>query len=149
MEVHIDNRQDKIGIEDRVYDLIESVIKECLDFEKGNSDYEVSVSLVDNEEIKILNKDYRGIDEDTDVLSFPIEKNFPLPIPLLGDIIISVERALEQSKEYGHDLYREIGYLTAHSMFHLLGYDHIEEDDKRIMREKEKLVMKRMNLFKD
>ena len=67
----------------------------------------------------------------------------------MGDIIISAEKALEQSEEYGHSLYREIAYLTAHSMFHLMGYDHMEEDDKLIMREKEKEIMKRLKIFKN
>lgn len=151
MEINIDNRQDEIQIEDRVYSLIERVIEECLKLEKENLNYEISVSLVSNEEIKNLNRDYRGIDSITDVLSFPVEENFTMisPLPLLGDIIISVERALEQSKEYGHSLYREIGYLTAHSMFHLLGYDHENEDEKETMRKKEKSIMKKISLFKD
>lgn len=70
-------------------------------------------------------------------------------MPLLGDIIISAEKALEQSIEYGHSLLREISYLTVHSMFHLLGYDHMEEDEKKLMRYKEKEVMKRVKIFKD
>lgn len=149
MEIYIDNRQDTVEIEDRVYDLIKSVVKECLILEKGKLDYEVSVSLVNNTEIQGLNKDFRGVDSVTDVLSFPIGDNGFMPISILGDIIISVEKALEQAKEYGHDLEREIGYLTAHSMFHLMGYDHMEKEEKDIMRQKEKSVMKNLNLFKD
>lgn len=151
MEVNIDNRQSKIKIKGEIYLLIKKVIKECLESEKGDVNYEISVSLVDNKEIRKLNRDYRGIDSSTDVLSFPLNENFnhKMPIPILGDIIISVEKALEQSQEYKHSLYREIGYLTAHSMFHLMGYDHIEEDDKKIMREKEKNIMEKINLFKN
>lgn len=149
MGIYIDNRQDKVKIEDKTYDLIKKVIRECLILEKGNLNYEVSVSLVDNVEIKSLNRDFRGVDSITDVLSFPLDDNFSMPVLALGDIIISIERALEQSVEYGHELEREIGYLTAHSMFHLMGYDHIEEDEKFIMRQKEKTVMKNLNLFKD
>lgn len=149
MEVYIDNRQDKVEIEDRVNDLIKEVIKECLIVEKGDTNYEISVSLVDNLEIRDLNRDFRDLDDITDVLSFPMDDSFPIPVPILGDIIISAEMALAQSKEYGHDLYREIGYLTAHSMFHLMGYDHMEADEKQLMREKEKMVMKNLNLFKD
>lgn len=149
MEIYIDNRQDKIEIDDSGYDLIKKVIKQCLLNERDDLNYEVSVSLVDNLEIQKLNREFRGVDSATDVLSFPAEDEFLVPIPLLGDIIISMEKALEQSKEYGHDLNREIGYLTAHSMFHLMGYDHMEEDEKKLMRQREKEVMKNLNLFKD
>lgn len=149
MEVYIDNRQDKIQIDEKTYELIKKVIRESLIYEKDDLNYEISVSLVDNKEIKDLNRDFRGVDKETDVLSFPVEDDFLVPIPILGDIIISLERALEQSKEYGHDLNREIGYLTAHSMFHLMGYDHMDEEEKKIMRQREKEVMKSLNLFKD
>lgn len=151
MEIYIDNRQEKIEISEDISDIIERVAKEALSLEGKSLDYEISVSFVDNEEIKELNREYRGIDKETDVLSFPIEEDFIIeegPL-LLGDIIISGEKALEQSDEYGHSLYREIAYLAAHSMFHLMGYDHIEEDDKLVMREKEKETMKRLKIFKD
>ena len=92
---------------------------------------------------------YRGIDNETDVLSFPMEGEFPMDVSMLGDIIISAEKAQEQSVEYGHSLIREISYLTAHSMLHLLGYDHMEEDEKRVMRDKEKAIMERLGIFKD
>lgn len=72
-----------------------------------------------------------------------------VPVPLLGDIIISVEKALEQAEEFGHSLERELAYLTAHSMFHLMGYDHMEENEKREMRLKEKQVMKKVEIFRD
>lgn len=149
MEIYIDNRQDKVEVLDETYDLIKKVIKECLLVEKKKLNYEVSVSLVDNQEIRSLNRDFREVDQVTDVLSFPQDDNFPMEIPLLGDIIISVETALDQALEYGHDLHREVGYLTAHSMFHLMGYDHMEEDEKYLMRQREKQVMKNLNLFKD
>ena len=111
---------------------------------------EVSVSFVDNEEIRELNREYRNVDSPTDVLSFPMEEDsLGLFTPLLGDIVISLERALEQSKEYGHSFEREIAYLTAHSMFHLLGYDHMTNEDKKVMREKEKSVMKTLKIFKN
>lgn len=150
MEVYIDNRQDKVEIEDDILEVIEKVVKEVLIFEDESLECEVSVSFVDNEEIKELNRDYRGVDNETDVLSFPMDDEFFVEGPLLlGDIIISLEKALEQSKDFGHSLYREISYLTAHSMFHLLGYDHMNEEEKNVMREKEKEVMKRLKIFKD
>lgn len=151
MEIYIDDRQEKIEIKSDISDIIEKVIMEALTLEGKSLDYEVSISFVDNDEIKELNRDYRGVDRETDVLSFPIEEDFLVeggPL-LLGDIIISIEKALEQANDYGHSLYREIAYLTAHSMFHLMGYDHMEDDEKLIMREKEKETMKRVKVFKD
>lgn len=147
MEIYIDNRQSGINISEETYDLIKKVIKESLLAEERGLDYEVSVSLVNNEEIQELNKEYRGVHRETDVLSFPLEDEFG-NIPLLGDIIISVEKALEQSKEFGHSLERELAYLTAHSMFHLMGYDHMEKQEKQDMRDREKLVMKKLGIFK-
>ena len=150
MEIYINNRQDKVEIDENIYDILKEVIKECLILEGKSLNYEISLSFVDNKEIKMLNKEYRNVDKETDVLSFPMgEEDFLVPLPLLGDIIISAEKALEQSKEYGHSLLREISYLTAHSMFHLLGYDHMEEDEKEIMRQKEKDVMKKLKIFKE
>lgn len=148
MEIYIDNRQSEINVSEETYDLIQKVIKESLLAEGKSLDYEVSVSLVNNEEIQELNKEYRGVNRSTDVLSFPLEDEFG-NMPLLGDIIISVEKALEQSKEFDHSLERELAYLTAHSMFHLMGYDHMEEDDKKEMRDREKQVMRRLEIFKN
>ncbi|MGO1470453.1 MAG: rRNA maturation RNase YbeY [Tissierella sp.] len=149
MEVFLDNRQSKVDIDEKILDSLSLVIKESLKVEGLDGDFEVSISFVDNKEIKTLNKDYRGIDKETDVLSFPIEEDFVVPIPLLGDIIISVEKALEQSKEYEHSLERELAYLTCHSMLHLLGYDHMNDMEKNNMRAKEKKIMKNLGLFKD
>lgn len=150
MEIYVDNRQDKVGIADEIIEILEKVVQEVLIFEEKPLDSEVSISFVDNDEIRELNKEYRGIDRETDVLSFPIDDDFIIDGPiLLGDVIISAEKALEQANDFGHSLNREIAYLTAHSMFHLLGYDHIDEDDKLIMRSKEKEIMKRLKIFKD
>lgn len=149
VKIYIDNRQDKVEIDQDIYERVEDAIRETLLFEKESSDYEISVCFVNNKEIKALNKEYRNIDEETDVLSFPLEEDFIVPIPLLGDIIISAEKALDQSKEYNHSLTREIVYLTLHSTLHLLGYDHMDKDEKSIMRDKEKEVIKRLKLFKD
>lgn len=148
MDVFLDNRQKKIEVEEKILDTLILVIKESLKVEGLGEDYEVSISFVDNEEIKILNREYRGVDSETDVLSFPIDEDFIVPVPLLGDIIISVEKALEQSEEYGHSLERELSYLTCHSMLHLLGYDHMIDSEKKLMRDKEKIIMKNLGLFK-
>lgn len=150
MEVYIDNRQDEITIDDELIELMEKVMKECLALEEKSLDTEISVSFVNNKEIQELNREYRNVDSSTDVLSFPMTDDFSLiHIPILGDIVISLEKALSQAEEYGHSFNREVAYLTAHSMFHLLGYDHMEEDEKQVMRKKEKQVMKSLGIFKN
>lgn len=150
MNVYIDNRQDKIKVGVALENIIESVIDECLSVEEMSKDVEVSVSFVDNNEIRELNRDYRNVDAPTDVLSFPMNEDFEEPLSkILGDIVISLERALEQSVVYGHTIEREVAYLTAHSMFHLLGYDHMTDEDKILMREKEKQVMKNLKIYKN
>ena len=148
MEYYIDNRQNKIEITSELEKIIESVVVESLKVEGLSQDVEVSISFVENDEIKELNREYRGIDEITDVLSFPMDSHIVVPIPLLGDIIISMEKTIEQANEFGHSINREISYLIAHSMFHLMGYDHLEEDEKNKMRLKEKQVMKNLGIFK-
>ena len=113
---------------------------------------EISVTFTDNEGIRELNKQYRDIDAPTDVLSFPMgengeyDTNLETGAKILGDVVISVEKAVEQAEAFGHTLQREIGYLTAHSVLHLLGYDHIENMDKVRMREKEEYVMEALGL---
>lgn len=150
MEVYIDNRQDEITIDDELIELTKKVMKECLVLEGKSLDTEISVSFVNNKEIQELNKEYRNVDFSTDVLSFPMTDDFSLDhIPILGDIVISLEKALYQAEEYGHSFNREVAYLTVHSMFHLLGYDHIKEDEKQVMRRKEKQIMKLLGIFKN
>lgn len=148
MNIYFDDRQDSIEISRELEGLLESVIKECLRVEGLDEDYEVSVSFVTDDEIQDLNRDYRGVDKVTDVLSFPVDDEFDVGDKLLGDIIISTNRAKEQAEDYGHEFIREMAYLTAHSMFHLMGYDHMDDDEKSDMRSKEKLVMKNLNIFK-
>lgn len=149
MQYYIDNRQSKYEITSETEELIQKVILESLKVEGLDDNYEVSISFVENSEIRELNNQYRKVDSDTDVLSFPMEDEFDYGTPLLGDIIISVEKAEEQSIEFGHSLQREIAYLTCHSMFHLLGYDHMNDEEKIEMRNKEKQVMKNLKIFKD
>lgn len=150
MELYIDDRQDKVKLTKDIFVAVENAIKESLLLEGKSLDFEISLTFVDNEQIRELNREYRKVDMETDVLSFPLEQDeFLIPIPMLGDIIISAEKALEQSIEYGHSLIREISYLTVHSMLHLLGYDHMNESDKLIMRNKEKEIMKKLKIFKN
>lgn len=150
MEILIDNRQDKVEMDEDIQAIINRSIRAVLDYENIEEEYEVSVSFVDNQEIREINSEFRDVDKETDVLSFPLEQDFLIEgeIPILGDIIISCEKALEQAKEYGHDFKREISYLTVHSSLHLLGYDHIGEDEKDLMRNKEKEIMKILKIFK-
>ncbi len=150
MKVYIDNRQDTQEIDEKTIDLLKDVIEECLVVEGRDLNYEISLSFVTNEEIKNLNKEYRNVDAVTDVLSFPMEEDSNgFYTPMLGDIVISTDRAFQQSKEYGHSFSREISYLTAHSMFHLMGYDHETEEEKKTMRAKEKEVMRSLGIFKE
>ena len=119
-------------------------------FQELNDDnYEISLSFVSEVEIRKLNSDYRDKDSVTDVLSFPLDDDFAIQTNLLGDIIICCKRAIEQAKEYNHSIKREIVYLVVHSMFHLLGYDHIDESDRIIMRNKEKSALKEIGIYKD
>ncbi len=128
---------------------IETIVLDSLRYEGFDENCEVSISIVDNAEIQQINKQFRNIDRPTDVLSFPmltfaeneiIERNENGEI-VLGDIIISLEKAKEQAEEYGHSLKREIAFLTAHSMLHLLGYDHIEPEEEKEMFAKQKEIL--------
>lgn len=150
MELLIDNRQDRIKIKEDFVELLENAVKACLVYENWDEDYEVSLSLVDNNEIKELNKTYRGKDSATDVLSFPLVEDDDVITEekLLGDIVISVEKAEEQAKEYNHSFEREIGFLVVHSMFHLMGYDHDTEETTKEMRKKEEDVLQSVNLMR-
>lgn len=149
--IDIDNRQDTVFTGPELNDIIENVITEVLASENFTADADVSVSLVDNEEIRDLNRVYRGIDSPTDVLSFSMmEGEDSLQISdmpmMLGDIVISLEKALEQSRDYGHSFEREVGYLVAHGMLHLLGYDHQTDEDRETMRLKEESVLEKLEL---
>lgn len=144
--------------------LIERVIGQALDYEECPYESEISVVLTDNEAIQLINKEYRNIDAPTDVLSFPmihyekpsdfsllecnIEANFNPESGelLLGDIIISVDKVMEQAKLYGHTEERELAFLVAHSMLHLFGYDHMEEEERTLMEEKQENILAILNI---
>jgi len=131
--------------------LLEKAAGLCLDFCHVNGEsLEISLTLVDAEEIQTLNREYRDKDQVTDVLSFPLYEH-PDQIPaegtaLMGDIVICLSRAEEQAAEYGHSLERELAFLFVHSMFHLLGFDHEDPQDTRIMREAEESVLSDLGL---
>ena len=130
---------------------IEEAAKVCLEMEQVDSNLaEISLTFVDMEEIQQLNREYRDTDSVTDVLSFPqFESKDEFPETgeiIMGDVVICTEKAMLQAEEFGHSPEREIIYLFTHSLLHLMGYDHMEEDEKQIMRQKEEAVMNRIDL---
>lgn len=154
-------RRDKKSLgSSQAYKLIKKAAAAALDAEGVDVPCEVNVLLTDDSGIHEINLEFRGIDKATDVLSFPLnelqEGNFDSSIceydpetemVLLGDMVISLERARAQGEEYGHGEDREISYLTVHSILHLLGYDHLDEGErKKLMRSREKLVMESLGL---
>ncbi len=124
--------------------IMKKYLKKCLKLEQIKN-AEFNVILIDNENIRILNKKYRNIDKETDVISFALEdeknEKFSSKRRVLGDIYISVDKAISQSKEYGHSLKREISFLAVHGLLHLLGYDHINKEDEKVMFSKQELVL--------
>lgn len=139
-------------IDDETLDIIKKVIEETLDYENFTKNVEISFSIVTNNEIKEINNKFRKINKETDVLSFPLLTDFNIdtnepPITLsLGDIIISIEKAKSQAKEYGHTLVRELAFLTVHSMLHLLGYDHMTKEEEKIMFKKQDEILNKLNI---
>lgn len=153
VRVIISNRQNQVKIPTGLRMLIRRCCHAVLRMEGFEDPAEISVSFVDNDQIHQMNRQYRDKDMPTDVLSFPMGENGHYDInhetgaKILGDIVISVPKAQEQARAYGHTLEREVGYLTAHSMLHLLGYDHEQGGLERVrMREKEELVMQQLGL---
>lgn len=154
--VYIANRQKKIRVPTGARLLIKRCCSAVLALEKIDDPVEISVSFADNTGIRELNAAYRDRDMPTDVLSFPLGENGEFDINketgarILGDIVISMEQAVEQARLYGHSLEREIGFLTVHSMFHLLGYDHERGGIEALkMREKEETVLQALGLSRD
>ena len=139
--------------EKREYEeIVKKVISQCFKEEKlENSKLSITITLTTPENIQKINKEYRNIDKATDVLSFPmfekdelsekVEKKDFAYEDILGDIVISIERVEQQAKEYEHSFEREFSYMLVHGFYHLLGYDHIQEEDKIIMRTKEEKIL--------
>ncbi len=152
IRVIITNNQKTVKIPTGLRMLVRRCCNAVLRLENFQGPAEISVTFTDNDQIKVLNAQYRNKDIATDVLSFPMgengkyDKNLETGAQILGDIVISMEKAIEQADRYGHSLQREVGYLTAHSMLHLLGYDHETNMDRIHMREKEELVMEQLGL---
>jgi probable rRNA maturation factor len=158
MTINIEYEADK-KLEIPYEDIIKNVVMESLDYEGCPYEAEVNVLITDNETIRQINKEYRKIDKPTDVLSFPmIEYEVPSHFEhleemvndyfnpetgelLLGDIVVSVDKVEEQAKNYGHTPKRELAFLIAHSMLHLCGYDHIEDEERLEMERKQSEIL--------
>lgn len=149
MEVLISNLQEKFSPVGPLEELIEKVVRKTLEEKQIQQEGEVSIALVDNAYIQQLNRDYREKDCPTDVLSFPMdgieEEDEYL---LLGDIIISLEKAQEQAKDYGHTLERELAFLTVHGMLHLLGQDHQEEEEALLMEKEQEQILNSLGILR-
>ncbi len=142
----ITNNQNKIEFTKEFEQLINDTVKASFQYE-NIPEISVSVLICDDEEIHELNRQYRDIDRPTDVLSFPMyDDEGNLDPDELGDIVISLQRAKLQAEEYGHSIERELAFLTAHSMLHLFGYDHIEEDEQKEMFAKQEEILKKLGL---
>ncbi len=154
-KVYFSNKQKTVAVPSSLKTLVKKAVNATLSFEDFHRDVLVSVSFVDNDGIRRLNRQYRNVDRETDVLSFPMYSFSPDDQPLgfgeveLGDIVISLERALFQATEYGHSFEREVAFLAVHSMLHLLGYDHeLSEEDDLLMRKKQHEILDLMGLHR-
>lgn len=145
MSVLVNNLQEKMAVDDRTAEFLADAVRGALKAVGYNEDAEVGLVFVDDDYIHDLNHRYRGVDSPTDVLSFAMMEGEPVESgeaePILGDVVISLQAVERQAKEYGHSFLREAAYLTIHGVLHLLGYDHMEEDNKRIMRQKEEEII--------
>ena len=168
MAIVFNNEQDKMTVEPSWEKLMEQAAEICLKNEEIPPEVQIGVTFIDNEGIREINREYREIDRATDVLSFPmIEYETPADFDaledvmdqfpedyfnpdtgelMLGDIVISVEKVEEQAEKYGHSKERELAFLTAHSMMHLFGYDHMEEDEAKVMEAKQREVLELLGI---
>jgi len=163
--IYWENDQDKLEINEELYKIVEQIAEYSFRQEGLTIDWELSITLVDNETIKEINSRFRNIQSATDVLSFPMldypsgkvfkecfkdnifrDEDMDEGKLVMGDIVISIERALEQSVEFNHGFVREVCYLVIHSILHLLGYDHMERSDKEKMRTREEEILSKFDL---
>ncbi len=156
MIIDIDNRDKNLSLSQTRRDLLEEALSTALSMEGIVEEVTLSLSFVDGEEIRALNRDYRGIDRETDVLSFPAHEAEDIPalkdwkcLGILGDIVINQDRVRTQAEDFGHSEDRESAYLAVHSLLHLLGYDHETAEEKEVMRTKEEAVMARLGLSRE
>lgn len=161
-ELFVENNQSKIEITDEITETAKRACEETLSYENCDFDAQISLTFVDNEEIRRLNKEFRQKDAATDVLSFPmlefdengdiIDADYDVDGGeiVLGDIVISAERALSQAEEYGHSFLREVTFLVVHSMLHLLGYDHVaSEEEEARMCKKQTEILEKMGITRE
>jgi len=159
MKVSFRNEQDKIKVTFTLKRLIKKALKTGLSVMGWDNKVDISVMFTDNEGIRVLNREHREIDRETDVLSFPLieydEKGEYIESSLdysekgnlcMGDIVLSLEKALSQAEEYGHSFERETGFLTVHSLLHLMGYDHMTEEEEKEMFTFQKEILDKMGL---
>ncbi|KXG43187.1 rRNA maturation RNase YbeY [Tepidibacillus infernus] len=156
IDVDVLDEQEEREILEKEIELVNQVIQTAAELE-GITEGEVVVTLVDNKRIHELNRDYRGIDRPTDVLSFALnepgeddldivyDEEMDMPT-MLGDIVISIPKVIQQAADYGHSFERELGFLTAHGFLHLLGYDHETKEDEKVMFTKQELILEKMKL---
>lgn len=166
--LYTDDRQNKLEVTEEFIKKIGEVCSFALKEEQVDCEYQISLLFVDNEEIKEINEETRGINKETDVLSFPmidyengkVYKDMYIGYEfdetymdgkelVLGDMVLSLEKALEQSLEYNHSYEREVFYLVVHSILHLLGYDHMKEDEKITMRKREEEILNKLKIIRE
>ena len=145
LTVYFENAQDKHKVGFSLKRLVRRAVLATLSFEGVSDKAEVSVTFTDNEGIRALNAEHRGMDKPTDVLSFPLFEEGPDGTKMLGDIVLSLEKCEAQATEFGHTFERECAFLTVHSTLHLLGYDHeTGEADEKDMRERQTKIVEKM-----
>ena len=156
MIISLENDQDIIVIPEKLEQLLNDGLNAVAKLHGLGEHEKVDITIVTDEEIHVLNRDYRNVDRATDVLSFALDEDGGEPelvggpeVHLLGDIIISAETAMRQAEEFGHGLEREIVYLAVHGLLHLLGYDHMQEEDKVVMRAKEEEALREIKLSEE
>lgn len=165
--IYVDNRQNKLEVTENLIENLTKVIEFTLKEEEVCMKCEVSLLFVDNDEIKEINNHTRGINKETDVLSFPMleyenkrvfkemyknykfsQTDFDGEELVLGDIVLSLEKSLEQSQEFKHSYEREASYLVVHSVLHLLGYDHMKDEEKNVMRSREEEILNKLSIIR-
>lgn len=153
MAVLVSNLQEKTAVDDNTAGFLADAALSALKAAGYGDDAEVSLVFVDDEYIRELNHQYRGVDSPTDVLSFAMMEGEPVACgkeeTILGDVVISLQAVERQAKEYGHSFLREAAYLTIHGVLHLLGYDHMEEDKRKVMRRKEDEIITSLDFKAD
>lgn len=145
----------EIKIEQKYIDFIENVLEECFKEENlNNTKLYVNILLTNSKNIRTINKEHRNIDKETDVLSFPMFEKDEIKninsenVDVLGDIVISIEQVKKQAEEYEHSFDRELAYMLVHGFYHLMGYDHMNEEDKKEMRSKEENVLNNLKIYR-